>query len=113
MDPRSARDAAAGPGRPARGDGALEPVLDDSASVMNLRVWVIQALVVEAITRDALGEAPASGRALERALDLAESDACSCPSRDEGGVRGPLPDGGAQGVPARDRAGDGDSGLSC
>jgi LuxR family maltose regulon positive regulatory protein len=35
--------------------------------------WMIQAYLLEAIARDALGD-PDAGRALERALDLAEAD---------------------------------------
>jgi LuxR family transcriptional regulator, maltose regulon positive regulatory protein len=36
--------------------------------------WMTQAYLLEAITRDALGDQAAAGRALERALDAAESD---------------------------------------
>jgi LuxR family maltose regulon positive regulatory protein len=35
-------------------------------------VWMLRGLLLEAIARDALGDQPAAGRALERALDLAE-----------------------------------------
>jgi LuxR family maltose regulon positive regulatory protein len=52
---------------------ALAPVLDGSAPVNNLG-WMTQAFLLEAIARDALGDPDAAGRALERALDLAESD---------------------------------------
>ena len=52
----------------------LAPVLDGSAPVMNPRVWVVQAFLLEAIAQDALGDAAAAERALERALDLAEPD---------------------------------------
>ena len=51
---------------------ALAPVLDGSAPVVPL--WLVQAFLLEAIARDALGDAGAAGRALERALDLAEPD---------------------------------------
>src|SRR5262249_26332924 len=34
--------------------------------------WMVRALLLEAIARDALGDPAAAGRALERALDLAE-----------------------------------------
>jgi LuxR family maltose regulon positive regulatory protein len=52
---------------------ALAPVLDGSAPVP----WqgrLAQAFSLEAIARDALGDPAAAGRALERALDLAEPD---------------------------------------
>jgi LuxR family transcriptional regulator, maltose regulon positive regulatory protein len=62
----------------ARGDApaatvALAPVLDGSAPVTNLG-WTSQAFWLEAIARAALGDPAAAGRALERALDLAEPD---------------------------------------
>ncbi len=53
---------------------ALAPVLDGSAPVVNQRVWLALAFLLEAICRDALGDAGAAGRALERALDLAEPE---------------------------------------
>jgi LuxR family maltose regulon positive regulatory protein len=37
-------------------------------------VWLVEALLLESIARDALGDAGASGRSLERALELAEPD---------------------------------------
>jgi LuxR family maltose regulon positive regulatory protein len=52
---------------------ALAPVLDGSAPLY-LAAWLAQAFVLEAIAQDALGDPPAAGRALERALDLAEPD---------------------------------------
>jgi LuxR family maltose regulon positive regulatory protein len=52
---------------------ALAPVLDGSAPVI-WPGWLAQAFLLEAIARDALGHADAVGRALERALDLAEPD---------------------------------------
>ena len=51
---------------------ALAPVLD--GSVRSHPVWVVAAALLEAIARDALGDPGAAGRAVERALDLAESD---------------------------------------
>jgi LuxR family transcriptional regulator, maltose regulon positive regulatory protein len=51
---------------------ALAPVLDGSIRVHP--VWVVGADLLEAIARDELGDQPASGRALERALDVAEPD---------------------------------------
>ncbi|MGW0630095.1 LuxR C-terminal-related transcriptional regulator [Streptomyces sp. NPDC002758] len=58
---------------------ALAPVLDGSAPPMEPRGWLVQALLLEAITRDALGDPAAAGRALERALDLAEPGATVLP----------------------------------
>jgi len=52
---------------------ALAPVLDGSAS-MGWRSWLVEAFLLEAIAQDALGDQAAAGRALERALDLAEPD---------------------------------------
>jgi len=52
---------------------ALAPVLDGSAPV-DRRTWLVQAFLLEAIARDALGDPAAAGRALERALDIAEPD---------------------------------------
>jgi LuxR family maltose regulon positive regulatory protein len=60
-------------GNPSAATAALAPVLDGSAPV----VWparLIQAFLLEAIARDALGDPGAAGLALERALDLAEPD---------------------------------------
>jgi LuxR family maltose regulon positive regulatory protein len=57
---------------------ALAPILDGSAPVTNPG-WVIQALLLEASARDALGEEGAAERALERALDLAEPDGALLP----------------------------------
>ncbi|HEX5289405.1 MAG TPA: LuxR C-terminal-related transcriptional regulator, partial [Streptosporangiaceae bacterium] len=51
----------------------LAPVLDSSARV-GWRSWLVEAFLLEAIARDALGDPSASGRAVERALDLAEPD---------------------------------------
>jgi LuxR family maltose regulon positive regulatory protein len=52
---------------------ALAPVLDGSAPVTR-STWLAQAFMLEATARDALGDPAAAGRALERALDLAEPD---------------------------------------
>jgi LuxR family transcriptional regulator, maltose regulon positive regulatory protein len=51
----------------------LAPVLDRSAPV-GWRYTMAEAFLLEAIARDVLGNPVAAGRALERALDLAESD---------------------------------------
>src|SRR5215469_10743413 len=52
---------------------ALAPVLDGSAPVP-YSSWLARAFLLEAIARNALGDEAAAGRALERALDLAEPD---------------------------------------
>lgn len=52
----------------------LAALLDERALAMRPRVWPVQALLLEAIARDVLGENEAAERALERALDLAERD---------------------------------------
>jgi LuxR family transcriptional regulator, maltose regulon positive regulatory protein len=64
---------------------ALAPVLDGSAPLhwpaylggrrrLGRSAWLAQALLLEAIARDALGDPAAAASALERALDLAEPD---------------------------------------
>ncbi|QYN33335.1 LuxR C-terminal-related transcriptional regulator [Pseudonocardia sp. DSM 110487] len=53
---------------------ALAPVLDGSARVNPARAFLTLAFTLEAAARDALGDPDAAGRALERALDLAEPD---------------------------------------
>jgi LuxR family maltose regulon positive regulatory protein len=63
---------------PQAATAALAPVLDGSVPVVNPRVWLIRAFLLEAIARDALGDA-AAGRALEHALDLAEPDSVLFP----------------------------------
>jgi LuxR family maltose regulon positive regulatory protein len=52
---------------------AVAPVLDGSAPVV-WSAWLVEAFLLEAMARDALGDPGAAGRALERALDLAEPD---------------------------------------
>jgi LuxR family transcriptional regulator, maltose regulon positive regulatory protein len=52
---------------------ALAPALDGSASVDSW-TWLVHVFLLEAIARDALSDPGAAGRALERALDLAEPD---------------------------------------
>ncbi|HEY6312830.1 MAG TPA: LuxR C-terminal-related transcriptional regulator [Streptosporangiaceae bacterium] len=63
---------------PRAATAALAPVLDDSAPVTR-PTWLVQAFLLEAIARDALGDPGAAGRALERALDLAEPDGALLP----------------------------------
>ena len=57
---------------------ALAPVLDDSLSGVR-RVRMVTALLLEARARDALGDQAAAGRALERALDITESNGIVLP----------------------------------
>jgi LuxR family maltose regulon positive regulatory protein len=52
---------------------ALAPVVGGSDAVLP-RFWLAHAFLLEAIARDALSDPAAAGRALERALDLAEPD---------------------------------------
>jgi LuxR family maltose regulon positive regulatory protein len=49
----------------------LAPVIDGSAPMQNAHLWDVQASLLQAIACDALGDAGAARRALERALDLA------------------------------------------
>jgi LuxR family maltose regulon positive regulatory protein len=68
----------------ARGDPrgatvALEPVIDGSAPLTNAHLWTVQAFLLEAIARDALGDEGAARRALERALDLAKPEGMLLP----------------------------------
>jgi LuxR family transcriptional regulator, maltose regulon positive regulatory protein len=53
---------------------ALAPVLDGSVPLTNAHLWEVQAFLLDAIARDALGDAGAARRALERALDLAQPE---------------------------------------
>jgi LuxR family maltose regulon positive regulatory protein len=53
---------------------ALAPVIDGSAPLMNAHLWDVQAWLLEAIARDALGDTGAARRALERALHLAKPE---------------------------------------
>ena len=57
------------PGKsPHAATAALAPVLAGSARV-GWRSWLVEAFLLEAIARDALGDPDAAGRAVERALD--------------------------------------------
>jgi LuxR family transcriptional regulator, maltose regulon positive regulatory protein len=53
---------------------ALAPVIDGSVALPNAHLWDVQAWLLEAIARDALGDAGAARRALERALQLARPE---------------------------------------
>ena len=59
---------------PEAATAALAPVIDGSVPLLNASLWVVQAWLLEAIARDALGDAGAARRALERALDLAQPE---------------------------------------
>ena len=58
---------------------ALAPVIDGSAPLVNAHLWDVQAFLLEAIARDALGDPPAARRALEHALDLARPEGLMLP----------------------------------
>jgi LuxR family maltose regulon positive regulatory protein len=70
---------------PQAATAALAPVLDGSApmtadhGVWVVHVWEVQASLLEAAARDALGDPAAAGLALEHALDLAEPDGILLP----------------------------------
>jgi LuxR family maltose regulon positive regulatory protein len=53
---------------------ALAPVLDGSVPLPNAHLWDVQAWLLEATARDALGDLAAARRALERALSLAQPE---------------------------------------
>jgi LuxR family maltose regulon positive regulatory protein len=58
---------------PRAATAVLAPVVDGSVPVQNAHLWDVQALLLQAIARDALGD-PGARRALERALDRAEPE---------------------------------------
>ena len=58
---------------------ALAPLVQEPALAMRPRVWPVQALLLEAIARDALGDIDLAEPALERALDLAEPEGLLVP----------------------------------
>lgn len=58
---------------PHAASAALIPVLDGSTPLTR-QSWLVSALLLEALARDALGDPSAAGRTVERALDLAEPD---------------------------------------
>ena len=65
-------------GDPQAAADALTPVLDGSLSGVR-QVQMVTALLLEARARDALGDQAAAGRALERALDITESNGIVLP----------------------------------
>ena len=58
---------------------ALAPVLNGCTPIVHQGTPLAHAFILEAIARDTLGDAGAAGRALERALDLAEPDGALSP----------------------------------
>jgi LuxR family transcriptional regulator, maltose regulon positive regulatory protein len=66
-------------GDPAAATVALAPVIDGSTALANSQLWIVQAFLLEAIARDALGDASAARRALERALGLARPESILFP----------------------------------
>jgi LuxR family maltose regulon positive regulatory protein len=58
---------------PSAASAALAPALNGSAPLV-WPPWLAQAFLLEAMAQDSLGDAPAAGLALERALDIAEPD---------------------------------------
>jgi len=58
---------------------ALAPIVDGSLPPGNHRACLVQAFLLEAITQDALGDAQAAARALERTLEIAEPDSVLFP----------------------------------
>jgi LuxR family maltose regulon positive regulatory protein len=65
-------------GDPYGATAVLAPVLDGSAPMI-CPPWLAQAFLLEASVQNALGNEGAVGRALERALDLAEPDGALLP----------------------------------
>ncbi len=61
-------------GDPAAASAVLGPVIDGTVPLRNAHLWDVQAFLLEATARDALGDAGAARRALERALDLAKPE---------------------------------------
>jgi LuxR family maltose regulon positive regulatory protein len=59
---------------PEAATAALVPVINGSAPLVDAHLWDVQAFLLEAIARDALGDAGAARRALERALNLAKPE---------------------------------------
>jgi LuxR family transcriptional regulator, maltose regulon positive regulatory protein len=66
-------------GDPEAATAVLAPVIDGSAPMENAHLWEVQAFLLQAIARDALGDAGAARRALERALDRAEPESLLFP----------------------------------
>ncbi len=61
-------------GDPEAAAAALAPIIDGTVPLPDAHLWEVQAWLLEAIARDALGDAGAARRALERALNLAKPE---------------------------------------
>jgi ATP/maltotriose-dependent transcriptional regulator MalT len=66
-------------GDPGAATAALAPVTDGEFISGVHPIWVIEALLLEVIAHDALGDGAAAGRGLERVLDLVGPDATLLP----------------------------------
>ena len=66
-------------GNPGAATAVLAPVIDGSAPLQNAHLWDVQAFLLQAIACDALGDAGAARRALERALDRAAPESLLFP----------------------------------
>ena len=66
-------------GDPRAAAAALAPVIDGSAPLEDAHLWDVQAFLLQAIACDALADAGAARRALERALDLAAPESLLFP----------------------------------
>jgi LuxR family maltose regulon positive regulatory protein len=64
---------------PAGATNLLAPLVEDQALAMRPQVWPAQAVLLEAIARDAMGDSRRRAWALERALDLAEPEGLVAP----------------------------------
>jgi LuxR family maltose regulon positive regulatory protein len=64
---------------PEAATAVLAPVIDGSAPLQNAHLWEVQAFLLQAIARDALGDAAGARRALERALDHAAPESLLFP----------------------------------
>jgi LuxR family maltose regulon positive regulatory protein len=65
---------------PASATDAIAPILDGTLAGLTVQPsWLAEALLLEATARDALGDLDAAMRALERALDIAETDRAIVP----------------------------------
>ena len=58
---------------PQAATAALAPIMNGTVPAFPA-LWMVTALLLEAIAREALGDPDAAGRALERALDVADRD---------------------------------------
>jgi LuxR family maltose regulon positive regulatory protein len=64
---------------PKAATAVLAPVTDGSVPLRDAHLWEVQAFLLQAIARDALGDAGAARRALERALDRAAPESLLFP----------------------------------